>query len=89
MARRARAGTRVPIRTATRAVKFVDKANWDHYHRRWREIDAELPLLFDLESLTDGSQDVIRDLRENARAALRAEMRAVVSTGRAMYLIPV
>ena len=92
MARRPRntkAGTRVPAFHAGLAPKFVDEANWAPYHRRWREIDQTFPVLFDRGSLTDGSNDAVQGLREFARAALRAELRAAVSTGRAMFLIPV
>jgi hypothetical protein len=69
--------------TEHRAGRFVDAANWNYFHRRWREIVRDWPIT------VDEHAGAIRDLRENAREHLRAELREAVSTGPAVYLIPV
>jgi hypothetical protein len=65
---------------------FVDLANWDHYHSERRQIDLEYPLALDV---LDPDAAAVKALREHARDALRAQMRTLISTGPASYLIAV
>lgn len=77
--------TRYTLQTPVREAFFTDETNWRDFHKRWREIDAMLPLMFD----GSGTDDVIVGLRATARADLRRDVRQARAIGPRIYLVPV
>ncbi len=66
--------------------RFVDEATFRDYHKRRRDIERLWPACFFADAET--SRD-IAGMRRNALDALRAEMRAAISTGISGYLIAI
>ena len=66
-----------------RSPVFVDEQNFRYFRSQWAEIDRLWPACSDLEHSA-----VYEGLRENARDALRAEMRSVTVLGIPAYMIP-
>lgn len=78
-------------RVAARACVFVDVGLYDHFHKRWGEIDREwrAPLTVGEVQSAPGMFEAVAMGIEAARASLRDEVRSLARQFPGSYLVPI